>query len=80
MSNLIEIMPDTSVFFKSFLELDLANFVTNLSFDSRCIKALLTKKNIQNIDHRYPIFYRICQWVDPSARKVDIKTAVDIAL
>ena len=78
MANLIESLPDTSIFFKSFLELDLANFVTILSFDSRCIKALLTESSTSKIDHQYPIFYKICQWSDGN-KSIDTQTAVDIA-
>jgi len=39
--NLIELQPDSQLFFKSFLELDIANMVSILSFDSRCINKLL---------------------------------------
>ena len=62
MAKLITELPNAQVFFKCLLELDMANMVTILSFDSRCIKALLKENNIKNIDHKYPIFHKICYW------------------
>ena len=68
----------------------MANMVTILSFDSRCIKALLRDQNIKNIDHRYPIFHKICYWNHyPKENSLEIKNegecfiienAIDIAL
>lgn len=62
-SKLIEEQPTFDVFYKSFLELDMANMVSILSFDSRSIKILLddTKReaNRQNFSKDVPIIYKI---------------------
>lgn len=57
---LIDLQPEPSLFFKSFMELDIANMVSILSFDSRCINRLLS--NIESINEcspEHPIFYKI---------------------
>ena len=36
-TKLIELQPDSKLFFKSFMELDKSNMLSILSFDSRCI-------------------------------------------
>jgi hypothetical protein len=59
MSKLITQLPDAKIFFKSYLELDLANLITILSFDGRSIKALLTDSNIEKLDKRFTVFYKI---------------------
>jgi hypothetical protein len=42
---LVESQQHPEVFYKTFLELDGTNMVTILSFDSRCMKSLLSEKN-----------------------------------
>lgn len=39
------------IFFKSLLELDMANMISILSFDSKIVKALLRENNVVKIDH-----------------------------
>jgi len=58
--NLIELQPEPSLFFKSFLELDIANMVSILSFDSRCIYKLLSNsEEIAECNPENPLFYKI---------------------
>ena len=80
MSRLIKMLPDASMFFKSYLELDLANLVSILSFDSGSIKSLLTPHNIERIDTSYTVFYKIFQWGDLGSKAIEIMTAIDISL
>ena len=80
MSKLITQLPDATIFFKSYLELDLANLITILSFDGRSIKALLTDSNVEKLDKRFTVFYKIFQWGEISKKEIEILTAVDIAL
>lgn len=47
------------MFFKPFLELELSNLITLLSFDNKSIKALLSSDQLDKFDHKYPIFYKI---------------------
>lgn len=58
-TKLIEEQPCPAVFYKSFLELDMSNMCTILSFDSRSIKVLLDEKNNQYFHKDFPIFYKI---------------------
>lgn len=55
---LIFLQPDPSLFFKSFIELDNANMVSLLSFDSRCVNRLLS--DLDKIECKNPVFYKIC--------------------
>lgn len=78
--NLIELQPEPSLFFKSYLELDLANMVSILSFDGRCInKMLQDSEQFADYDSKNPLFYKIQheKYHEQSAR---ITTALDIAL
>lgn len=64
--------------------------VTILSFDSRCIKALLSEEKMKFIDHKYPIFHKICYWnhypsnnsydMTEQEQSITIENALDIAL
>lgn len=56
--NLIEQQPNPSVFYKSFLELDCANMVSLLNFDSKNMKILLDEKYETYFSEEFPIFYR----------------------
>lgn len=42
--DLLKNQPNASMFYKSFLELNGANMVSILAFDSRCMKVLLDEK------------------------------------
>ena len=57
--SLIEMHDDVSLFFKSFLELNIQNLVSILAFDSRCIQALLSKSKQSEYDMSNPVFYKI---------------------
>jgi len=58
--DLIELQPEPSIFFKSFMELDIANMVSILSFDSRCINKLLSNtENVEECNPGNPIFYKM---------------------
>ena len=84
MAKIIVEQPNTNIFFKSYLELELSNLVTLLSFDNRSIKALLS--SLENFDHDYPIFYKQKPQADeelvwvPIFEEYEYKTAIDVAL
>ena len=50
--------PDTSFFYKSFLEFDASNLTTLLAFDSGSIQHLLNSKNEHLFDEQFPIIYK----------------------
>lgn len=56
---IIEEQNNTSFFYKTLLELDGANMVSILSFDSRCLEALLHEKNKRFWKKQYPLFYKL---------------------
>ena len=57
--NLVKKQPDPRLFYKSFLELDGANMVTLLAFDSKCMQCLLNSGNAEYFDEKYPIIYKV---------------------
>ena len=46
MVNMIKEQPNSNIFFKSFLELDMSNLASLLSFDNRIVQVLLSEDNI----------------------------------
>jgi len=50
--------PNPAIFYKSLLELDGANMVSVLSFDSRCMEFLLDDEFNTFFSAKYPIFYK----------------------
>lgn len=76
---LIDLQPNRTLFFKSFMELDLANLIQILSFESRVVKKLLTGLNEKCPEHdpRCPLFYKMQQNLDG---KVHVLTPIKIAL
>jgi hypothetical protein len=55
---LINEQPNPTVFYKSLLELDGANMVSILSFDSRSMDQLLSDDFSEYFQDEYPIFYK----------------------
>ena len=61
--DIVNDQPQPSVFFKSAMELDFANMVSLLTFDSRSIGYLLQDEfsdcfKSPNYPHHYPLFYK----------------------
>ena len=56
--NLCKSQLNPKIFFKTFLELDGTNMVSILSFDSRCLKLLLTEDNVEYFSPEFPLFYK----------------------
>ena len=50
--------PSAQLFFKSFLELNSANMVSILSFDSRAMKSLLAPSNKHLFKDEFPLIYK----------------------
>jgi hypothetical protein len=50
--------PNPQVFFKSFLEFDISNLVSLLSFDSRSMKHLLKDEFGSYFDPHHPMIYK----------------------
>lgn len=50
--------PTPKLFYKAFLELDLATLVSILAFDSHSVQALLAEDNEQYFDSKFPIIYK----------------------
>ena len=77
---MIKKQPTTSIFFKSFLELDGTNMVNILAFDSTSMQLLLDNENISNFKYDFPIFYKNrIQKIDDKSKYFYL-TAIDIAL
>lgn len=76
---LIDLQPNRTLFFKSFMELDLANLIQILSFESRVVRKLLVNLNAKEDEHdpTYPLFYKMQQNLNG---KVHVLTPIKIAL
>ena len=73
--------PNASVFYKSFLEFDLNNMCSILSFDSRSMKVLLDEtKNKAYFQEKYPIFYKNKIRKSNNAKNYYYRSAIDNAL
>jgi hypothetical protein len=60
MATMIKEQPNSRIFFKSFLELDMSNCATLLCFDNRLVSALFSEDKIEQMDNKdYPIIYKI---------------------
>ena len=68
------------MFFKSFLELDGANMVSILSFDSRPMEVLLDAKNEEFFQSDFPIFYKGKIQKSNNKDKYFYRSALDSAL
>jgi len=56
---IVEDQPSPELFFKTFLELDGSNMVSQLSFDSRSLSHLLDESKFKSyFNSKYPIFYK----------------------
>jgi len=73
---LINIQPGPDIFFKSFMELDQANMVQIMAFDSPMIGALLGNKNAK-FNSQFPLFYKMRQNLDG---EIQILTPIKIAI
>lgn len=56
---LVHAQPNTEIFYTSLFELDGANMVSILSFESRSMQYLLSEKFNSNFDQSVPLFYKI---------------------
>lgn len=56
--DIVNDQPKPLVFYKSFLELDINNMVSILSFDSRSMAYLLDDQFDEYFDSRYPLFFK----------------------
>lgn len=84
LSEIVDIVndqPKPAVFYKSFLELDGANMVSVLSFDSRSMGYLLSDDFKDYFSYKYPLFYRNKIQKGPATdRKFFYRSAIDSAL
>lgn len=68
------------MFYKSFLELNGANMVSILAFDSRSMTVLLDEQtNKDHFKEEYPIFYRNKLLKSNNKNKFFYQSAIDIA-
>jgi hypothetical protein len=67
------------MFYKSFLEIDMTNMISILSFDSRSIVALLDQKHSSSFTKDNPMFYKFKQDQEQLAQN-EFKSAFDVAL
>jgi hypothetical protein len=68
------------MFYKSFLELNGANMVSMLAFDSRSMKVLLDEKtNKDYFKEEFPIFYRNKLQKSNNRNKFFYQSAIDVA-
>ena len=77
-AKLVEEQTKPSIFYKSFLEIDINNLVSILGFDSRSIGALLDESHREYFPEDYPIFYKV-KHVD-SLGRITYKSALDTAI
>jgi hypothetical protein len=77
---LVECQTHPEVFFKTFLELDGTNMVSILSFDSRCMKALLGEKNEEHFTPEYPLFYKNKIQKTDDKEKFFYRSAIEMAI
>ena len=56
--DLVRKQPNPTFFYKSFLELDGANLVTLLAFDSQVMASLLSSDNSKYFNEEFPIIYK----------------------
>ena len=77
---MIQEQPSPEFFYKSFLELDICNLTTILSFDSKSMKALLDEKHRDLFIRYCPIFYVIKNNHLVQNRGLNYVSAIDIAL
>lgn len=84
MSNIVDIVndqPNPGVFYKSFLELNVANMTSILSFDSRSMKYLLKDEFESFFSKEYPLIYKNkIQKGKPTNCNFFYRSAIDSAL
>lgn len=78
--NLVKKQPNPSFFYKSFLELDGANMVTILAFDSGSMEHLLNDDNEEYYNPLYPVIYRTKTQKKNNKHAYYYNTAIDNAL
>ena len=71
MTEIVKDQPNSLIFCKVFLELDMKSLLSYLAFDRRSIETILTKGN-RDVEHDYPLFFR-----NPDGRSA-IDTALDL--
>ena len=64
--DIVNDQPNPKIFYKSLLELNGANMVSMLSFDSRSMEFLLKDEFSDFFSDKYPLFYKnkICKGTD----------------
>jgi hypothetical protein len=77
--DLVNDQPNPLVFYKTFLELDGANMISILSFDSRSMRFLLDDCFNEYFSAQYPIFYRV-KGKKVSGESFFYRNAIDNAL
>lgn len=78
---LVEEQPNSSIFYQCFLELDVANMASILSFDSRSMKVLLDDtKNKPYFQEQFPIFFKNKIVKTNNPNKYFYRSAIDNAL
>ena len=78
--SLVKSQPRPFVFYKSFLELDGTNMASILSFDSRCMSALLSDEHKEFFSSEFPIFYKNKISKSNNSAKFFYRSAIDTAL
>lgn len=77
---LVKLQPKPQFFYKSFLELDCANLVYILSFDSTCIRAILDEKYEHHFPHSdYPLIY-MNKFLKKNGKGFFLQNSIDLAL
>lgn len=79
-NKLVKLQPNPSLFFKTFLELDLCNFTTILAFNSSSIEHLLSSQHEQYFIPQYPIIYKSRFQKKNNKNRFYFNTAIDQAL
>ncbi len=54
---LVKLQPNPKLFYKTFLELNVSNITTMMSFDGKSMEYLLSSEHQQLFDPKFPIIY-----------------------
>lgn len=76
----VKLQPEPMIFYKSLLELDGANMLSILSFDSRSMECLLSDDNASHFSDEFPLIYKTKIFKKNNPHKFFYRSAIDNAL
>tara|TARA_B110000285_G_scaffold25825_1_gene24869 strand:+ start:2685 stop:3038 length:354 start_codon:yes stop_codon:yes gene_type:complete len=76
----VRLQPEPMIFYKSLLELDGANMISILSFDSRSMESLLGEQHAEHFSNEFPLIYKTKIVKKNNPHKFFYRSAIDNAL